>query len=752
MSMAEIRCPMCGKLNPADLDICQFCFARLKPVRAAPAEPEPGSPESSQGSDGEEIPEWLRSFRGLEDSLPKEPRAEEGPPDWLTGFRDEQEQTESSAAVGKTEEEGFEDPFTEETFRSDLFGRESIPDDQSWLPETEAGEELPDWLASSGRVSPESQFLDDPEFEEPESNLPFEEPDEPAVPANDEPEWLLRIRSRQQTGSAEIYPEDAGNQAAESLEPEETDTPAEPEPEATLFEDEELSRALSTSSDLEPDWLQKASEFRHLEPQIPQELPAEGTPGSPFALSEDQEDLEEILSGDAPDWLAGIEPSPGSDQLAGAEIFDQYISEGPVLGEADSSAAKPESAFEPDDFRDLFKANPEQDETPKTVFPSNAQDSGLAPASLPGWMEAMRPIDLPPENIDESGVERVGPLSGLRGVLPAEPDISQIQKPPAYQAKLQVTESQQTSAALFQELIKAEGEPKPLVGRPALSPQHLLRVLFALVLFAAVLFPLITGEPQIDIPLTNEVIPANEIVNSISSGDPVLVAFDYDPGWSGEMDAAAGALIDHLMLKGAYLSLVSTSPVGPLQAERVLAMQNAFGQHQYRPPTQYINLGFIPGGTAGLQSFSQTPRDTLAGGYGVPNPWEEPALQNIQSLEDFALFVLLTENPDTARAWIEQVEPALGETPVLMVVSAQAEPLVRPYYDAVPRQVDGLVAGITGGAYYENQNGQSRLASRYWDAFSIGSITAALLLLAGGIINTISALWSRRKQPVEEGG
>ena len=30
MIMAEVRCPMCGKNNPADLEVCQYCQARVK--------------------------------------------------------------------------------------------------------------------------------------------------------------------------------------------------------------------------------------------------------------------------------------------------------------------------------------------------------------------------------------------------------------------------------------------------------------------------------------------------------------------------------------------------------------------------------------------------------------------------------------------------------------------------------------------------------------------------------------------------
>ncbi len=53
--MAEIPCPMCGKLNPADAETCQFCSARIKPL-VARSQPE---------NDG--IPDWLASLRGAQD-------------------------------------------------------------------------------------------------------------------------------------------------------------------------------------------------------------------------------------------------------------------------------------------------------------------------------------------------------------------------------------------------------------------------------------------------------------------------------------------------------------------------------------------------------------------------------------------------------------------------------------------------------------------------------------------------------------
>ena len=56
-------------------------------------------------------------------------------------------------------------------------------------------------------------------------------------------------------------------------------------------------------------------------------------------------------------------------------------------------------------------------------------DAAMAPATLPTWLEAMRPVDsfrsvMDMESSDSQSVESAGPLAGLRGVLMAEPVVA----------------------------------------------------------------------------------------------------------------------------------------------------------------------------------------------------------------------------------------------------------------------------------------------------------------------------------------
>ncbi|MCK5315402.1 MAG: hypothetical protein KAJ53_09780, partial [Anaerolineales bacterium] len=126
--------------------------------------------------------------------------------------------------------------------------------------------------------------------------------------------------------------------------------------------------------------------------------------------------------------------------------------------------------------------------------------------------------------------------------------------------------------------------------------------------------------------------------------------------------------------------------------------------------------------------------------------WESGPLSNVQDIADFELVVVITESSDSARAWIEQVQPTLADTLLIMVVSAQAEPLIRPYYEGSPQQVNGMVTGLAGGASYEKSMPRTSLARKYWDAFSFGLLAAVVLIALGGVVVAAYSSLSKRNQ------
>jgi hypothetical protein len=155
-----------------------------------------------------------------------------------------------------------------------------------------------------------------------------------------------------------------------------------------------------------------------------------------------------------------------------------------------------------------------------------------------------------------------------------------------------------------------------------------------------------------------------------------------------------------------------------------------------------VNLGYLSGGSAALLNFASSPARAMpqqdASGQSL---WAQAPLAGISTINDFALVLVITDNPDLARSWVEQVSRFLDPdgsgtgTPMVMAISAQAEPLVYPYYITSPKQVTGYVSGIGGGAYYENITTQASVASRYWDAYNIGLMLTALVIALGAVVN-----------------
>jgi hypothetical protein len=426
-------------------------------------------------------------------------------------------------------------------------------------------------------------------------------------------------------------------------------------------------------------------------------LPESGTPA--LLPEEDtslaSEEVDEMLFGEMPDWLSMLAP----------EEKPSATSEGQPSAETEAENTEPEN---------------------------------LEAAALPDWIQTMRPIEavVPETPLDEaedsySPVEE-GPLAGLSGILPAGPGIGQLSKPKPQTVKLDISDTQQTQAALLEQILAAETTPKAIPS-PKEKPlsRLILRwsiaaVLLLVVGIATLLNTRLAPTPSM-YPIS--VMDTLNIINALPENAPILVLVEYEPGVSGEIESAAAPVIGHTMLHGARIALLSTQPTGPALGERLIA--NWQGIYDYHSGEQYINLGYLPGYASGVQAFAANPPLSVPETMnGIP-AWTTPALEGVHALDDFALILLLTGRPETAQMWIEQTHDALNGTPLLVVSSAQAAPVLEPYY--VSGQVRGIVSGIDGGLAYESLNGRDGTNHAYWDAYSFGFLVAEIFILLGAV-------------------
>ena len=772
----------------------------------APSQPAPasdasaGSPDwlsglSQAASEEEQVPDWLAGLRGGKgvESAPAPASQEELSPelsnaDWMARLGDQPQEPTPAASAEKTpawEQPGAEPP-----------------------PEPVAGEFTPDWLkglqssSPAGQPPPRSEpppepagMDNSPDWLNTLQSTPSDAQAAPAAlqGADNLPEWLsglpgLSAQSRPSPSEA-LEPAQADSLPDWLGQPDQKSAP--PEPGAPAAADGSVPDWLSSFSaaaalpaaapaENVPDWLsnlEEKSKPASAEPapeasRAPDSaaLPPAETPGWLSQLQSDvsaaqeaqqhKDDFEVVPAppasqtetGPLPDWLSGIEPAaPSSTSSTPALIGDNKdIPQG----------EQAQSAFSMETPDWLAQLNPEQAaDKSATANEGQAETENLEAAELPSWVQAMRPVESVVESktalVDENRIAEIsGPLAGLRGVLPSEPGLGLLRKPPAYSTKLQVSEGQQRYAATLEQLIVGESTPR-VTKTTRLHSNQLLRWLIAALLFLAVGLPLIganTNGAQIAPPTSLESADAgasSKIIGALSGNVPVLVAFDYDPALSGELEAVAAPLMDQLLTKNVPLAFISTSPTGPALAEHFLLKTPLVNMHQYQSGMQYVNLGYLAGGPAGILYFANAPTEAMQFTQaGQPVVWGTGPLQGIQKLSDFAAVIILTDNADTGRNWIEQAGTHLGSTPMLMVISAQAEPMIRPYFDS--GQVKGLISGLTDAKIYEQTYTRPGLANRYWDSFSIGMLVAELLIGAGAVLGVVIDWRARQKVSGEE--
>jgi hypothetical protein len=346
----------------------------------------------------------------------------------------------------------------------------------------------------------------------------------------------------------------------------------------------------------------------------------------------------------------------------------------------------------------------------------------------------------------------------------AEPVVAIPRTSSATAARLEVTERQFAQGDLLHRLIEEEERESVILRRPG-RRVPLARWLIGLALLVAVIVPpslnrlgLQGFSRPADIP--REIAPLVNLINNVPTDRPALIVFDYTPGYSGELDSVAGAIIEHAFSRAIPLVTLSTRPTGPPMAEALLSRLGA--AYAAVNGQAYLHLGYLAGGPTAVQLFAISPRDAVLTGFLLPDPgeqtgvengtrtrpavWDHPLLQSINHLSDFGVVVVITAGTETARNWAEQTHPWIGDQPLIMVLSAGAEPLVRPYFEATVPRVDGILTGLPAAVAYQELSGQGAEAAQRWDMFGSGMLVVELILLAGAIYGAGAWLLSLRKR------
>jgi hypothetical protein len=709
---------------------------------------------SQSSNDDEDVPDWVASITGAP-AKKKKPSFGEGQVKWIELGHDEELSPDPQHEEGETRpsagpipsKDSDKDELTDwfkqaasESHAADFHLPVAPPDA---VPTTEPGRE--------------AEFLVDPQPGSDSEDLGWlrnldaataAQGDGPQVPApavpGETPDWLAKLQGGQ-------TPSDALEPATETRSPSSAEvpdwlrtfgeeSPATAPAEPTNLEKAETEKAL-------PDWLSSSG-------------PA---PEEPLGVTAQRVVEPAPAQSELPDWILSLRRNDKDSQEDTRPAPSVFQPQEPASEVPSTGAAFTDDAILPPDVDAIFASMktpdwlsavmPSQPATEDNIPPAAQHDEAIGPAELPSWVQAMRPVESAmgsaPGTTEDASAEQRGPLAGLHGVLPAIPGgAAPSSKPKAHSIKLDATEQQVAHAALLEQILAAETAPVPMRRGVALQSQRALRWAIAFILFIALGGVVFTGTQIFPLPVSvpNETIGAVQAIEAIPADAPVLVVFDYQPSTVGEMEATSAPLLHHLLLlKHPKLALLSTSPTGSALAERF--MTTALADRSYVRNIQYVDLGYLPGGLAGVYAFAQNPMGALPLGADSTTPWRSAVLSPVQRLSDFAAIIVLTDSLEAGRTWIEQSAGARGNSLLVVAASAQAGPMLLPYMDS--GQISGLVSGLSGASGAEQANGGlPGYVRRYWDGYSVGLYLAVTMIILGGLWNSWLGIQDRRAQAV----
>jgi hypothetical protein len=689
----SVVCPKCGRPNPDEAYICQFCDTPL--VTYNP----PQIPEEQPPVEDETSPEWLEQLRKKKET--------------------------DARKLG-------EDYFNR-------FGPVETPEDKI---ESVQGEGLDAWLDKI-RTNKEK---------DPEALSPLHGEIEPVSESQQGSDWLDTIRSKvQEEVSDEKQPsstEDGDDWLSNLRKQTEELTPKEESSPSWMAE----TQAPSETSEKPPVSPFYADDIDDMFPPEPETESPPTTPAIPSPVEEQaggsgysfySSPIPEETEHPIPEQLRNSIPQLDADALADNDM----PSEEQLMEMQDEPRERISSRDIPTWLTSILGEN-EAEATPLTAVSSSQEETPeneelVEPGKIPGWVQAMRPVEqaAPKEEIVQEidkRIEENGPLAGIRGILPGEGLSPSYDKPGGYQIGLVDRQKTTENVAFFKDILVAETEEIKVPGYKRTRAAGTVRWIMMALLFVIILFPIITGAKTSSLPsnIPKETVSLFKAISTLPADARILVAVDYEPAYAGELQSAAGPVLNHLMVKQANLYVISTSPTGPALGQQLINSLSAFPQSfqtDYVSGEKYHILGYIPGGQAGILALNQSVPGAIPITPDITSSQNVSGLNGPNPISSFSGLLIISDQSDTIRYWLEQIRQVDGKPSIWVVYSAQAAPMLRPYVRS--GQVEGLTSGEYGGTLYERIFQQPGIAWRQWNAFHTGLLAAVVLILLGGILN-----------------
>jgi hypothetical protein len=342
-----------------------------------------------------------------------------------------------------------------------------------------------------------------------------------------------------------------------------------------------------------------------------------------------------------------------------------------------------------------------------------------ASRSLLDWLVALE--DNPPEEEEENDLsaETQQIATGFEKLpMDITQQIRVALEPKVTPQALNLSREEREQADLLSTIINDEKADHPTARRSYKVGVQWVNLLFLLALVVGISLALFSGgtaslaQPQPSAGAAALV----AWIEDLPEDPSLLLVFDYQPAYASEMAQMAAPILTGLAERGAAMAVASSAASGPLLADDLLA---GVGDG-----LAYTDIGYYPMASYGAYGMA-TGLSTGATAPGLPEPAEGLLAADYDGL------LILSDNFEGAQTWIEQLSARSPETPLGVLVTSQAAPLLQPYFDS--GQVVGGVSGFSDAVALTGETGDSAEVLPRWRAYQVGGLILIAALLLGAV-------------------
>ena len=190
----------------------------------------------------------------------------------------------------------------------------------------------------------------------------------------------------------------------------------------------------------------------------------------------------------------------------------------------------------------------------------------------------------------------------------------------------------------------------------------------------------------------------NEI-EQLEEGDPVLLAFDYDPASEGELGPMATAFVRHCCDKKLRIYFIALWPVGPQMIDDSInrVIKTDFPDLVYGE--DYVNLGFKPGNEGVIKVIVTDLKQLYSTDDRGTNLDQIPMCRDLVNIQSMDLVAEVSAGYPGVKEWVQYAAtPYPDQIRLVAGCTGVGAPLLYPY---IPEQLRGLLGAIKGAAEYE---------------------------------------------------